>query len=120
METKEQLTQGVNAWKKVNTEIVRLTEILNEKKQIRKKITEALSEAMNTHELGQLNTANGSLVYKQKKIKKPLGKKMLVDALSTFYEDDKDTSNAVLQHVLSHQTVTLKDTITQKFISEKK
>jgi phage terminase large subunit len=117
METKEQLTQGVNAWKKINTEIVHLTKIINEKKQIRKKITDALSDAMNTHELGQLNTADGSIVYKQKKVKKPLGKKMLVDALSSFYEDDEETSTAVLQHVLSHQTVTLKDTITQKLLS---
>jgi len=118
METKEQLKQGVNAWKEINAEIVKLTEIVNKKKLIRKKITNALSEAMNSHELGQLNTTDGSLVYRQQKVKKPLGKKMLIGALSSFYEDD-DMSNAVLKHVLSHQTVTLKDTITQKLFLKK-
>jgi hypothetical protein len=116
METKEQLTQGVAAWIKINKEIIHLTSILDEKKLIRKQINHALSAAMNTHEIGQLNTADGSIVYKQKKIKKPLSKKMLIGALETFYteEDELDTSKAVLQHILSQQPSTIQETITQK------
>ena len=62
----------------------------------------------------QLYYVNGSLVYKQNKVKKPINGKSLLSALQNYYKNDTKSAEELTKHILDSREEKIKETIIRK------
>ena len=88
MSDKEKLIENIKKWVKIDNEIKELKKLQNERKEIQKELSTNLMTSMKENNIDMFNMKQGSIHYKQSKIKKPITKKMLQDVLLKYYNND--------------------------------
>lgn len=108
---KAELIILIRDWIALDTELPSLQKKVREKTTQKKKITEKLTQIMKRNEIDNFKTKNGLLVHKQKKQKKGITKKYLINQLNIFYKDNLQIASDVTQHLLSNREEVIKDEI---------
>lgn len=66
---------------------------------------------MKQHEIDCFDIKDGTIVYKQRNVTKPMTKKTLLHTLLTFYQGDDSRAQALNQFILENRQVEKKETV---------
>jgi single-stranded DNA-specific DHH superfamily exonuclease len=116
METKEQLVNNIKEWLKIDNDICQLKKEIKEKNNIKKSLTENLVTVMKNNAIDCFDINDGSLVYKQSKIKKPINGKSLLNVLKEYYKDAPNIAEDLTKHIMENREEHIKETIKRKII----
>jgi hypothetical protein len=112
---KEQLLETVKMWIDLDDDIKGLQKQLRDKKNIKKQATSNLVETMKSHEIDCFEIGKGNkLIYSKKKTKKPLSKKHLLTALSTYFKGNPDQVKDLSKFIMNTREDNIKENIQRK------
>ena len=69
---------------------------------------------MKKNEIDCFDINDGSLVYKQSKVKKPINSKTLLTSLQSYYKDNPKIAEDLTKHVMDNREEQIKETIKRK------
>lgn len=118
METKEELVENIREWIKIDNEIRALQKEINTRKDEKKKISAALMQTMKSNEIDCFDINNGQIRYVNKKVKKPMTKKVLFDVLTKYYNGDFLKANEMKEFIMDNREETNKECISRKISSK--
>ncbi len=114
METKEQLINSIKEWVKIDNEIRALQKEQNIRKNEKKRISKTLIEVMKTNEIDCFDIKDGHISYSNKKVQKPINKKILLSILSKYYDGDTLKAGEINDYIMENREHTIKETICRK------
>jgi hypothetical protein len=114
--SKELLTNNVKSWIKLDNEIKQLQSEIAFRKQEKKKVNIQLMDNMKSQDIDCLDLKDGQLCYTKKNIKKPISKKILLDILTKYYNDDISKATYLNEFIMENRIEVTKENITRKFI----
>ena len=111
---KEQIIENIKQWIKYDNEMHTLQNEIKIRKKAKAELTQNLISIMKEQDIDSFNINNGSLELKQKTIKKPISKKMLLNVLNNFFEGDEEKSQHLQQYIHENRETTVKENIVRK------
>lgn len=111
---RDELIQTVKEWIKIDNELTKLRNEIKQRNDKRKKITESIVNHMKHTSIDGIDINGGSLIYKQRKSKKPITGKFLLAQLEKFYSDKPEIAKDVTKHVLDNREEVIKEEIKRK------
>tara|TARA_Y100000992_G_C21273021_1_gene498049 strand:+ start:648 stop:998 length:351 start_codon:yes stop_codon:yes gene_type:complete len=114
MSDKDKLVENIKKWVKIDNEIKELKKLQNERKEIQKELSSTLMNAMKENNIDMFNMKQGSIHYKQNKIKKPITKKMLQEVLLKYYNNDLAKATDINDFILDNREEIVKETLIHK------
>lgn len=111
---RDELIQVVKEWIKIDTELTKLRGEIRVRNDKRKKVTEKIVNHMKHNVIDGLAIQGGSIVYKQKKTKKPITGKYLLAQLEKFYANTPEVAKDVTKHLLDNREQVIKEEISRK------
>jgi hypothetical protein len=114
LETKEQLINTIKEWVKIDNEMLVLQNELKKRKSDKVKLSTKLISIMKSNEIDVFDIKDGQIQYTNRKIKKPITKKVLIDTLTKYYEGDFMKANELNSFIMDHREVVTKESITRK------
>lgn len=114
METKEQLVNNIKEWITIDNEISQLKAEIKEKNVLKKTLTENLVDVMKNNKIDCFDIKDGSLVYKQNKVKKQINSKTLFALLQNYYKDEPKMAEDLTKYVMDNREEQIKETIKRK------
>lgn len=114
MENKEQLVKNIKEWVKIDNEIRILQQQQAMRKKEKKSISDSLIEVMKKNEIDCFDINDGQIIYNKKNIKKPITKKMLLNVLSNFFENDTEKATELNNYILENREDVVRENIVRK------
>jgi len=114
MENKEQLIKSIKEWVKIDNEIRVLQQQQAKRKKEKKLISDSLIEVMKKNEIECFDINDGQIIYNKKNVKKPITKKMLLNVLSTFFQNDTEKAIELNNYILENREDVVKENIIRK------
>lgn len=118
METKEQLVNHVKKWIQVDEEVRTLQKQIKDRKNVQKNLSTQLMGVMKQNEIECFDLSDGKLVYVTSKVKQPINKKLLMSALSKYFNKDDDIES-VTNHILESRAEKIRENIKRKMTDPK-
>ena len=112
--TKEELIMNIKEWIKIDSDITRLKAEVKEKTQKKKELTQSLVNIMKTNSIDCFDINGGALVYKQRKTKKTISGKYLLEQLEDYYKDQPELAKEITKKVLDNRGESIKEEIMRK------
>lgn len=112
--TKEELINNIREWIKIDTDIASLKNDIKNKQNQKKLLTDNLVKVMKTNSIDCFDINGGALVYNQRKTKKSISGKYLLQQLEKYYKDQPDVAKEVTEHLLTNREETIKEDIKRK------
>lgn len=112
--TKEELINNIREWIKIDTDISSLKNDIKNKQTQKKLLTDNLVKVMKTNSIDCFDINGGALVYNQRKTKKTISGKYLLQQLEKYYKDQPDIAKEVTEHLLTNREETIKEDIKRK------
>ena len=112
--TKEELISNIKEWIKIDNEITRLKLEVKEKTNKKQNLSTSLVNIMKTNSIDCFDINGGALVYKQKKTKKTISGKFLLEQLEKYYKDQPEIAKDITKQVLDNRVQVIKDEIKRK------
>ena len=112
--TKEELIANIKEWIKIDSDITKLKLEIKEKTNKKKIITESLVKVMKNNAIDCFDINGGSLIYKQRKSKKTISGKFLLEQLEEYYKDQPEIAKEITKKVLDNRVEVIKDEIKRK------
>ena len=113
METKEQLISHVKEWVGLDEEMKQLQKKMREKQKKKKELNDILIKVMKENDIECFDTNNGKLLYSVNKTKKAITKKMLLETLHKYFNDEGKVLD-VASFILNNREESVKETIKRK------
>jgi hypothetical protein len=114
MENKEQLVKTIKEWVKIDNEIRTLQQQQLMRKKEKKTISDSLIDVMKKNEIDCFDINDGQIIYNKKNVKKPITKKMLLNVLSNFFENDTVKANELNNYILENREDVVRENIIRK------
>ena len=114
MSDKDKLVENIKKWVKIDNEIKELKRLQNERKEIQKELSSSLMTSMKENNIDMFNMKQGSIHYKQNKIKKPITKKLLQEVLLKYYNNDLAKATDINDFILDNREEIVKETLIHK------
>jgi hypothetical protein len=114
MASKEQMVTHIKRWMQYDNEIKKLQDELKTKKELRKQHTHELVEIMKTNDIDCFDVNNGKLIYTKTKVKAPLNKSQMMQALMQFYNNDEARVRELGDHLMSARQEKINESIRRK------
>jgi hypothetical protein len=112
--SKEELVANIREWIKIDNDIAKMKADIKDKTNKKKTLTENLVVVMKQNSIDCFDINGGALMYKQKKSKKPISCKFLLEELQKYYKDQPDIAKDLTKHLLDNRLETIKDEIKRK------
>lgn len=116
MSTKEDLIKLIKSWMEKDNDIKKLQGLIKEKRTEKQDITNELLDIMKENEIDCFDVKNGKLQYKTVKTKQTLNKKILLDSLSKYFNEDIKLAQEITEHILDSREEKITETIKRKVI----
>ena len=116
LETKEQLIHTIKEWVKIDNDMLILQKELKKRKTDKAKLSVKLIDIMKSNEIDVFDIKYGQIQYTNRKIKKPITKKVLLDTLTKYYEGDFMKANELNSFIMDNREEVIKESITRKII----
>ena len=117
--TKDELISSIKEWIKIDSDIVKLKNEVKQKNNKKKEITEALVSVMKSNSIDCFDINGGALVYKQRKTKKTISGKFLLEQLENYYKDNPELAREIAKQVLDNRAEVIKDELKRKIDKDK-
>jgi|TARA_B110000285_G_scaffold113055_1_gene128315 hypothetical protein len=114
MDTKEELITHIRSWIDIDNEISKLQKQIKDFRNEKKELTGSLVDIMKTNEIDCFDINDGKLIYAKSKVKKPINKKTLLNALEGFFKEDVKMATQLSEHILNSREETVKESIRRK------
>jgi hypothetical protein len=114
MDTKQELINHVKKWIQIDNEIIKLQKKIKEYREEKKGLTTSLVDTMKTNQIDCFDINDGKLIYAKSKHKKPINKKLLLEALQTYFKDNNDMAQNISEHILNSREETITESIKRK------
>ena len=114
MASKEQMVTHIKRWMQYDNEIKKLQDELKTKKELRKQHTHELVEIMKTNDIDCFDVNNGKLISTKTKVKAPLNKSQMMQALMQFYNNDEARVRELGDHLMSARQEKINESIRRK------
>ena len=109
---KEQLKTFLQSWCRNDSEIIELQKQIKIRKEEKKQMNIRLLEIMKNNEIERIDLhAEGTLVFKQRQVKKCLTKKNILALLETYFISDPEKVNEIDKFLQEHTVVSMKEVI---------
>ena len=115
LETKEELSQIIKEWIRLDNDISKLNKELKESKQKQKMITQSLLNVMKDNSLDCFDINGGRILYKKSKVIKPINSKTLNSTLQKYFINNPTQAEDVAKFILDNRENAFKETIRRKF-----
>jgi hypothetical protein len=97
---REKLKKEVRHYIELDDKIKALNKAAKEYRKTKEELSESILETMKKFEINDMNIKSGKLTYNERKTKKPLNKKSLLNGLTLYFREDvekaKDCSTFVM------------------------
>lgn len=112
METdKEKILTVIKEWIIMDNEIKKLQNVMKERKEKKKMLTNVLVTEMNKSNVDEYNTQNGKLIKTCKKSKKPISKSYLSRCIEKIFKNNPDQGNQILEFIHENREINVKENI---------
>ena len=118
METKDQLVNHVKKWISVDEEIRALQKQIKERKSHQKELSSGLMDVMKNNDIECFDLSDGKLVYTTNKVKQAINKKLLMSALTKYFNKEEDIEK-VTNHIMESRTEKIRENIKRKIDKNK-
>ena len=119
---REKLQKEVKSYIEIDDKLKALAKATKDYRKTKDNLSESILETMKKFEINDMNIKSGKLTYNEKKTKKPLNKKNLLNGLTLYFKEDVDKANDCSLFVLDNREdvtkVALKRTINKHVISQ--
>lgn len=112
--TKDEMIGHIKKWIQYDNDIKQLQADLKEKKESRKQHTERLVDIMKSNEIDCFDVNNGKLMYSKTKVKAPLNKSQMVQALMEYFNNDEPRVRDLEDKLMSARKEKVTETIRRK------
>jgi hypothetical protein len=112
--TKDEMIGHIKKWIQYDNDIKQLQADLKEKKENRKQHTERLVDIMKSNEIDCFDVNNGKLMYSKTKVKAPLNKSQMVQALMEYFNNDEPRVRELEDKLMSARKEKVTETIRRK------
>ena len=112
--TKDEMIGHIKKWIQYDNDIKQLQADLKEKKENRKQHTERLVDIMKSNEIDCFDVNNGKLMYSKTKVKAPLNKSQMVQALMEYFNNDEPRVRELEDKLMSARKEKITETIRRK------
>ena len=112
--TNEELINNIREWIKIDNDVLALKNDIKTKLNHKKTLTDNLVKVMKTNAIDCFDINGGALVYNQKKTKKSISGKYLLQQLEKYYKDQPDMAKEITEHLLTNREETIKEDIKRK------
>ena len=112
--SKEELVANIREWIKIDNDIAKMKADIKDKTNKKKTLTENLVVVMKQNSIDCFDINGGALMYKQKKAKKQISGKFLLEELQKYYKDQPDIAKDLTKYLLDNRVETVKDEIKRK------
>lgn len=116
---RSELTENIKKWIELDNDISRLNAELKHKKTAKKEITEKVVSVMKSNTIECFDINNGALIYKQRKTKKPITAKLLLEQLKRFYENQTEVATEITKQVLASRVEVVQEELVLKSSTKK-
>jgi hypothetical protein len=112
--SKEEMITHIKKWIQYDNDIKHLQGELKTKKENRKQHTQHLVNIMKSNEIDCFDVNNGKLLYSKTKVKTPLNKAQMVQALMAYFNNDEPRVRELEDKLMSARTEKVTETIRRK------
>jgi hypothetical protein len=112
--SKEEMITHIKKWIQYDNDIKHLQDELKTKKENRKQHTQQLVNIMKSNEIDCFDVNNGKLLYSKTKVKTPLNKAQMVQALMAYFNNDEPRVRELEDKLMSARTEKVTETIRRK------
>lgn len=99
----DEFKHQVKMWIDIDNQIKQMAQILKEKKQVQRALTEKVLVFMARYNIEDLNTKDGKLRYKVTHVKPSVKQTTIKKKLLDYFEHDKDLANKVVNAVFDDE-----------------
>ena len=114
MDTKDQLVGSIRDWIQVDNDMKKIQLKLKTLRQQKKKITIGLVEVMKNNEIDCFDINDGSLIYAKTKVKKPINKSTLLQALKIYFDNNLEKAEQISKFILEQREEKVNESIRHK------
>jgi hypothetical protein len=114
MNTKEELVENIKKWVSYDYEIKNLQKSMKEIREKKKELTKSLIDVMKNHEIDCFDINDGKLFYTKNKVKTPLNKNNLMNALEKYFENESINVEDVTNFILDNREIKIKENLKKK------
>jgi hypothetical protein len=112
--TKEQLVKFVKGWIQMDNEIKEHQKEIKERRDKKKEFTEKLLHIMKDKEIDCFDINGGQLIHSTTKVKAPLNKNTIMNALLKFYQNDENQAQKLGDFLMETREEKIKESIRRK------
>ena len=112
--SKDELINNIKEWIKIDNELTKLKAETREKTTKKKQLTESLVRVMKSNSIDCFDINGGALIYKQRKTKKPISCKFLLNQLQEYFKDDIELANQLTKRLLDNREQKITEEIKRK------
>lgn len=112
--SKEEMITHIKKWMQYDNDIKQLQNELKIKKESRRQHTEQLVDIMKSNEIDCFDVNNGKLLFSRTKVKTPLNKSQMVQALMEYFNNDEPRVRELEDRLMSARKEKITETIRRK------
>ena len=112
--SKEEMITHIKKWMQYDNDIKQLQNELKTKKESRRQHTEQLVNIMKSNEIDCFDVNNVKLLFSRTKVKTPLNKSQMVQALMEYFNNDEPRVRELEDRLMSARKEKITETIRRK------
>ena len=109
--SKDQLVSLVKSWIQHDNDIKEYQKTIRDHNKKKKDITSKLLVIMKNKQIDSFDTTGGKLIYSKTKVKAPLNKKTIMNALLKYYNDDVPNASKMSDFILDNREEKINESI---------
>jgi len=114
METKDELVNHIKNWITIDNKIIFLQKQMKDLRIEKKTLSDELMNVMKSNEIECFDIKEGKILYTQSKIKAPLSKKNLLNALNNYYKNNVEKAEEISNYILDSREEKIRESIKRK------